>query len=238
MGMDVPFPHGLGVRTLLGHRLLCLLHGGPKNMRMLHTATGNIVPAVQMRAALEELAQVKLVSCERRSSGPRGGRPAEVWVLRHRGSVAIPEALLAVAAAKSTAGRQRDPSLPRPSISRAPVRQRAMRRRKQVSPLFADAICRWLAAGRYLRDFCDQLGYFSTRTVYDWLAKDPVFRRQFHRARLLGAAMLAEQHRELMDSPQVLALYGSTRESRRAFRKTYIRPFEVKMARWGNGLRW
>ena len=205
-------------------------------MRMLHAATGNVVPGLQMRAALEELAQLKLVFCKRRPPGPRGGRPAEVWVLRHRGCSAIAEATRAVAKAKSAACRQPAPCLSRPAISRAPIRQRAMRRRKPVSPLFADAICRWLAAGRYLRDFCDQLGYFSTRTVYDWLAKDPVFRRQFHRARMFGADVLAEQHLELIDSPEVLALYGSSRESRRAFRMTYIRPFEVKMARWGKGL--
>ena len=47
MGVDVQHPHGAGKRTLLGHRLLCILRAGSKSMRDLHAATGRYLTATR-----------------------------------------------------------------------------------------------------------------------------------------------------------------------------------------------
>ncbi len=89
MGVDVQHPHGEGERTLLGHRLLCILRAGSKSMRDLHAATGRKVPAGELRAALSELRSSGLIKRTIEASGRRGGRPRETWMLLYPASTAI-----------------------------------------------------------------------------------------------------------------------------------------------------
>lgn len=232
MGIDPPYPFGDGSRTLLGHRVVIALRSGPKSMRQLHAATGRVVRAGALREALRELHDCGLVRLQVGRSGHRGGRPSETWQLLYPGSTAVEIARREVAAA-----RERMATSPRAGAQ--PVRQRASpapartwpRRRRPVPRTVADAICDWIGAGHYLRDFCRAEGRPSPRTVYAWTAKDPDFRRRFQRAREFGEESIRDEYAEHLLAPETIDRMLS-REGRREFHRRFIRPIDLRLQRW------
>jgi hypothetical protein len=110
--------------------------------------------------------------------------------------------------------------------------RRRRRRRKPVPEDIADAVCHWIAAGRYLRDYCRQSGTPQPRTIYAWTAKDPEFARRFRLARDFGEQMIRESYAEFLESPLALAAFVGGQQARREFRRRFARPFELRLQRW------
>ena len=65
----------------------------------------------------------------------------------------------------------------------------------------SDRVLDWLADGKPLSAFCALPGSPSRRTVQDWRAKDPEFRRAFEFARELGYETLAFEAIGIADEP-------------------------------------
>ncbi len=240
MGIDVPHPHGMGERSLLGHRVLLELHQAPRSMRELHAAMGRVVAGTELRAALAELQATGLISGTVMSSGPRGGRPREVWRLLFPGSSAVAAARDAIAAAGVRPARAR-PEKPRRSPTLADLRRaglmppeggrRPRRRLKPVPRDMAEQVLDWVSEGHYLRDFCRRPGTPCPRTVYNWARKDCEFGRRFRRAREFGEWMIREEF-EVLLSPGALAALGGGRAARREFHLRFIRPIDLRLQRW------
>jgi hypothetical protein len=241
MGVDVPHPHGVGERTLLGHRLLLVLHDGPKSMRELHAPTGRVVAARELRSALAELQAVGLIERSIEPSGPHGGRPREVWRLLYRASAAV-AAARSVVVARTVRGAQarrpkpwRPPTIPelrRAGLMPTEGGRRRRRRRKPVPADMADQIVDWLSEGNFLRDFCRRHGAPATRTVYAWAAKDPEFGRRLRQARDVGEESIRDSYMQLVDSPMAMAAFRGERQARRAFLRHHVRPLDLRLQRW------
>ncbi len=103
------------------------------------------------------------------------------------------------------------------------------RRIKPVPGDVADEVCDWIAAGRYLRDYCRRPGTPATRTVYAWAAKDPAFRRRLQQARDFGEEWIRDSYLELVDSPIAMAAFGGDRQARREFHRRYVRPIDLRL---------
>jgi hypothetical protein len=65
----------------------------------------------------------------------------------------------------------------------------------------SDRVLNWLADGKPLSAFCALPGSPSRRTVHDWRAKDPEFRRAFDFAREMGFETLAFEAIRIADEP-------------------------------------
>ena len=238
MGIDPPHPHGFGRRSLLGHRLLCVLRTGPKSMRDLHAATGRSVPAAQLREALRELESCGLLAAERGKPGPKGGRPREVWRLLYPGSSAIAVAAKAVAHARAQGFAPRRRRAWRPptiqDLRRTGVMppeggRRPRRSRRPVPQNVADEVVAWICEGRYLRDYSRQPGTPSVRTIYNWARKDPEFGRRLKRARDIGEDCIREEYAEYLSAAS--AAFAGGRKARREF-NLFIRPIDLRLQRW------
>lgn len=240
MGLDVRYPHGFGIRSLVGHRLLLALCDGPKSARRLHVALGGKVPAAVRRTALEELRAVGLVASSVLPSGARGGRPGVEWSLRFPGSVAVAAAKAAVLACESQARRHRRSQAPLPAAGSPPERDwnysagLGVRRRRRLVPVpvaVAEQVCDWVASGRYLKTFCRRKGAPSARTIYAWAAKDPVFRARLGSARAFGEELILEELLEIVDSP-LAACLSADRSASRTFYRRCVRPVHLRLQRW------
>lgn len=238
MGVDVLNPQGTGRRSLLGHRLLLALLQKSRPMRELHAALGRAVAGTELRAALGELQATGLISCSIESSGPRGGRPREVWSLLYPGSSAIAAARQAVAASSDLRARARSrreavpTDLGRGDLAAVGGTRRRTRRRKPVPRALAEEVCDWIASGQFLRDFCRLPGAPSTRTVYAWAAKDPAFRRRLQTARDHGEESIREGYLDLIDSPAAAAVAAGGAQTWQAFQRCWIRPIDLRLQRW------
>ena len=110
--------------------------------------------------------------------------------------------------------------------------RRPTRQKKAVPADVADDICTWLCEGRFLLDFCRQLGKPSPRTVYYWAKKDRAFGLRFERARDIGEMMIREEYLEFLDAPAAMAALAGGKRSRREFNQRFIRPIDRRLQRW------
>lgn len=96
----------------------------------------------------------------------------------------------------------------------------------------AERILDWISDGRFLLDFCKQPGTPAARTIYDWLQKDPAFRRSFEHARDFGEMTIQEELLALVDSPSLrtAALVGA--RNFRRFSRRVIGPYFQRLHRW------
>ena len=79
--------------------------------------------------------------------------------------------------------------------------RRSGRPREPVPADISDRLLNWLADGKPLSAFCALPGSPSRRTVHDWRAKDPEFRRAFEFAREIGFETLAFEAIRIADEP-------------------------------------
>lgn len=109
---------------------------------------------------------------------------------------------------------------------------RVLARHKPVPQKAADEICFWISQGLYLLDYCRLPGKPSPRTVYYWAEKDPMFRRRFIQARAAGEGEIRAQYAEVLLTPKAVSALRGTRRARRAFRRRYLRPIDLRLQRW------
>ena len=93
----------------------------------------------------------------------------------------------------------------------------------------AEDLLEWVCKGRPLNAFCSQPGRPSIRTVYDWRAKDPEFRRALEIARECGWNALAEESLEIADAEMP---EGCDQGREVARRRLAIKARLWLMARW------
>jgi hypothetical protein len=86
-----------------------------------------------------------------------------------------------------------------------------------VDKKISDEICKWVAEGNTLRDWCRIPGNPTWVTVYDWIIKDPVFALRYKESRDLGMDAIAEDTMQIIDEEprlvvdaQGVARYDST----------------------------
>ncbi|MCR9245179.1 MAG: hypothetical protein NXI31_09115 [bacterium] len=128
--------------------------------------------------------------------------------------------------------RPRSPTYAEPASCPPEGGRRRRRRAKPIPDDIAKDVCDWICEGNYLRDYCRQPDTPSTRTIYNWIAKDPEFARRFRSAREFGELMIAEQYLEVADSLAGMTMVGNTIRSRREFNRRYIRPIDLRLQRW------
>lgn len=63
---------------------------------------------------------------------------------------------------------------------------------------FGDEICKWIAGGETLREFCRQKKK-DWSTIYNWIKKYPDFAEKMELARKMGAHAIAEDTVEIVD---------------------------------------
>lgn len=67
---------------------------------------------------------------------------------------------------------------------------------------WATEVCDWIADGKPLRQYCLQQGKPTRNTIYLWCDSYPSFAVRFARARSLGEDEIADECREIADTPQ------------------------------------
>lgn len=72
--------------------------------------------------------------------------------------------------------------------------------KSKYTPALADDICRWIAGGETLFQWCRDHG-ISHQNVYNWLEAHPDFAASYARARDIGADVIAEQALHIANTP-------------------------------------
>jgi hypothetical protein len=76
-------------------------------------------------------------------------------------------------------------------------------RQSKYTPEIAAEICQRLSTGEPLRQICRSQGIPEWRTIYDWVARDPLFAAQVARAREEGYDAMAEETLDIANTPHL-----------------------------------
>jgi hypothetical protein len=97
------------------------------------------------------------------------------------------------------------PVLGAPEAPAAPAKKAAKSRERGYSPAeraeHCEALFVWLEDGKTLRSFCRQPGRPSYGAFYDWIEADEALASRVARARDIGYDSLAEEAKEISDTP-------------------------------------
>lgn len=107
-----------------------------------------------------------------------------------------------------------------------------MGRKSLYTDELAKEICKWIADGKTLADFCRQAGKPSYRTVKDWVQENEEFSALYARARDIGHDVIAEECLEISDEKPPVDSNGRIDPGYVAWQKNKIWTRTQLLAKW------